>query len=108
MSGFLVPGEFVCKDFVSYQNEHQSRVTTSIHLHPDIASEPPRLPQHHAKPRAVTGRVIRCPDDLKWIVQHYLSLKWRNKSYHREWWSIERRYPTNNYAIANPDPWRST
>ena len=55
MSGFLVPGEFVCKDFVSYQNEHQSRVTTSIHLHPDIASEPPRLPQHHAKPRAVTG-----------------------------------------------------
>ena len=37
-------------------------------------------------------RVIRCPDELQWIVQRYRSPKWRNKSYHREWWSIEKRW----------------
>lgn len=37
-------------------------------------------------------RVIRCPDDLQWIVQYYRSPKWRNKSYHREWLSIKQRY----------------
>ena len=44
-------------------------------------------------------RVIRCPDDLQWIVQQYRSPKWRNKSYHREWWSIEERYA--NIKVLN-------
>ena len=37
-------------------------------------------------------RVIRCVDDLQYILQHYRSPKWRSKSYHREWQSIERRW----------------
>ena len=37
-------------------------------------------------------RVIRCVDDLQYIVQHYRSPKWRNKSYHKEWQSIEKRW----------------
>ena len=37
-------------------------------------------------------RVIRCTDDLQWIVQQYRSPKWRSKSYHREWWSIDKRW----------------
>ena len=37
-------------------------------------------------------RVIRCVDDLQYIVQQYRSPKWRSKSYHREWQSIEKRW----------------
>ena len=37
-------------------------------------------------------RVIRCVDDLQYIVQHYRSPKWRNKSYHKEWQSIQNRW----------------
>ena len=36
-------------------------------------------------------RVIRCVDDLQYIVQHYRSPKWRSKSYHTQWWSIRKR-----------------
>ena len=36
-------------------------------------------------------RVIRCVDDIQYIVQQYRSPKWRSKSYHKEWWSIEKR-----------------
>jgi len=37
--------------------------------------------------------VIRCVDDIQYIVQQYRSPKWRSKSYHRDWWSIEKRWP---------------
>ena len=37
-------------------------------------------------------RIIRCVDDLQYIVQHYRSPKWRNTSYHKEWRSIEKRW----------------
>ena len=37
-------------------------------------------------------RVIRCVDDLQYIVQHYRSPKWRTKSYHKEWQSIQNRW----------------
>ena len=36
-------------------------------------------------------RVIRCVDDLQYIVQHYRSPKWRSKSYHTQWRSIRKR-----------------
>ena len=42
-------------------------------------------------------RVIRCPDNLQWIVQQYRSPKWRNKSYHRERWSIEKELAKLNF-----------
>ena len=56
------------------------------------------LPESHPDYPSITQsqcgswRVIRCPDDLQWIVQYYRPPKWRNKSYHREWWSIEKRW----------------
>ena len=37
-------------------------------------------------------RVIRCKDDIQYIMQQYRTPKWRNKSYHREWQSIETRW----------------
>ena len=53
------------------------------------------LPESHPDYPSITQsqftnwRDIRCPDDLQWIVQRYRSPKWRKKSYHREWWSLE-------------------
>ena len=35
-----------------------------------------------------TFRIIRCTDDIQWIVQAYRTPKWRSLSYHTEWWSI--------------------
>ena len=40
-------------------------------------------------------RVIRCVDDIQYIVQQYRSPKWRSKSYHRDWYSIEKRLRCN-------------
>ena len=37
-------------------------------------------------------RVIRCKDNLQWIVQCWQSPKWRSLSYHREWWTIAYRW----------------
>ena len=37
-------------------------------------------------------RVIRCADDIQYIVQRYRSPKWRRKSYHKEWLSILMRW----------------
>ena len=37
-------------------------------------------------------RIIRCTDDLKWIVQAYRAPKWRSVSYHTEWWPIHMRW----------------
>ena len=56
------------------------------------------LPESHPDYHALwvsdcgTWRVIRCIDDLQYIVQHYRSPKWRSKSYHKEWKSIEKRW----------------
>ena len=37
-------------------------------------------------------RIIRCTDDIQWIVQAYQSPKWRSVSYHTEWTSIRMRW----------------
>lgn len=37
-------------------------------------------------------RVIRCKDNIQWIVQIWQSPKWRNMSYHQQWWSISYRW----------------
>ena len=37
-------------------------------------------------------RIIRCTDDVQWIVQAYRTPKWRSLSYHTEWWSIHMRW----------------
>jgi hypothetical protein len=33
-------------------------------------------------------RIIRCKDDIQFIVQQYKTPKWRGESYHVEWASI--------------------
>lgn len=47
-------------------------------------------------------RVIRCVDDLQYIVQNYRSPKWRNKSYHKEWLSMELRWG-NDFSFQLQD-----
>jgi hypothetical protein len=37
-------------------------------------------------------RVIRCKDDIQFIVQGWQSPKWRNMSYHCNWTSIATRW----------------
>lgn len=49
-----------------------------------------------------THRVIRCVDDLQWIVQKYRRPKWRSLSYHREWSSIRRRWGSVELFITLP------
>jgi hypothetical protein len=39
-----------------------------------------------------TFRVIRCQDDIQFIVQTFESPKWRGKSYHTDYDSIVRRW----------------
>ena len=39
-------------------------------------------------------RVIRCKDDIQFIVQEFYGNRWRNLSYHVYWSSLSRRYPT--------------
>ena len=37
-------------------------------------------------------RIIRCCDDIQYIVQQYRSPKWRSLSYHVEYRSLVRRW----------------
>ena len=48
------------------------------------------------------SRIIRCKDDLQWIVQAWQSPKWRNLSYHTEWNSIAMRWSALNVPEAQP------
>ena len=47
-------------------------------------------------------RIIRCKDDLQWIVQAWQSPKWRNLSFHTEWNSIAMRWSALNVPEAQP------
>ena len=64
------------------------------------------LPESHSDYPSVwrsecgSWRVIRCVDDIQYIVQQYRTPKWRSKSYHKEWRSIEKRWP---YTIQSND-----
>jgi len=49
------------------------------------------------------ARIIRCPDDLQYIVQGYRTPKWRNLSYHTEWWSISFRWGNEQPFKALPE-----
>ena len=66
------------------------------------------LPESHpdypsvAQSQCGDWRVIRCPDDLQWIVQHYRSPKWRNKSYHTDWQSIYERWGKQKPFVTLP------
>ena len=48
------------------------------------------------------SRIIRCKDDLQWIVQAWQSPKWRNLSYHTEWNSIAMRWSALNVPDSQP------
>ena len=37
-------------------------------------------------------RLIRCKDDHQWIVQKFLSPKYRSVSYHRDWKAMIERW----------------
>ena len=56
------------------------------------------LPENHSDyPSTWTSdcgrfRIIRCTDDIQWIVQAYRTPKWRSVSYHTEWSSIHMRW----------------
>jgi len=54
------------------------------------------------------SRIIRCKDDLQWIVQAWQSPKWRNLSYHTEWNSIAMRWSALNVPEAQPTVTTST
>ena len=47
-------------------------------------------------------RIIRCKDDLQWIVQAWQSPKWRNLSYHTDWDSICMRWSEFNIPAQQP------
>ena len=47
-------------------------------------------------------RIIRCKDDLQWIVQAFQSPKWRNLSFHTEWDSIAMRWSSLNVPDTQP------
>lgn len=47
-------------------------------------------------------RIIRCKDDLQYIVQAWQSPKWRSLSYHTEWNSIAMRWSVLNVPEAQP------
>ena len=53
-------------------------------------------------------RIIRCKDDLQWIVQAFQSPKWRNLSYHSEWQSISMRWSALNVPVSQPTVTTST
>ena len=59
-------------------------------------------------PRVSGPRIIRCKDDLQWIVQAWQSPKWRNLSYHTEWNSIAMRWSALNVPEAQPTVTTST
>jgi hypothetical protein len=51
---------------------------------------PEKHPDYPSLWQSICGkwRVIRCRDDIQFIVQQYKSPKWRSESYHVEWESI--------------------
>ena len=67
------------------------------------------LPESHPeypcvwKSECGSWRVIRCADDIQYIVQQYRSPKWRSKSYHVGWLSIQMRW-SEELPFANLPP----
>jgi hypothetical protein len=47
-------------------------------------------------------RIIRCKDDLQWIIQAWQSPKWRNLSFHSVWDSIAMRWSSLNVPDTQP------
>ena len=48
-------------------------------------------------------RIIRCKDDIQFIVQQYKTPKWRGESYHVEWASIALIHGDNPAFNKLPD-----
>ena len=48
-------------------------------------------------------RIIRCKDDIQWIVQLRISDRWRSASYHIHWSSLINRY-ADDYPIPEVEP----
>ena len=48
-------------------------------------------------------RIIRCKDDIQYIVQQYKSPKWRSDSYHVDWSSISLIHGDNTAFNTLPD-----
>ena len=48
-------------------------------------------------------RIIRCKDDIQFIVQQYKSPKWRSESFHVDWASIALIHGDNAAFNTLPD-----
>ena len=52
-------------------------------------------------------RIIRCPDNIQYILQRYSNPDWRGFSYHVEWGSIVYRFgglhTYNNLPVERPE-----
>jgi len=50
-------------------------------------------------------RIIRCKDDIQWIIQRYSKPDWRGFSYHVNWSSILQRYGnTHTFSTLPSQP----
>ena len=49
-----------------------------------------------------TYRVIRCVDDIQFIVQRYRTPKYRSLSYHSDWQSIQKRWGSGEPFATMP------
>jgi hypothetical protein len=48
-------------------------------------------------------RIVKCPNDLQWIVQCFKGGQWRNKSFHRSRQSLIRGYGPLKMILALPE-----
>ena len=68
-----------------------------------------QLPEKHPqyptlwKSNSGSWRIIRCKDDIQYIVQQYKTPKWRSESYHVDWSSISLIHGDNAAFNTLPD-----
>lgn len=48
-------------------------------------------------------RIIRCKDDLQYVLQEWRGGRWRGKSYFLSWQSLQHRHPHLNLPQMAPD-----